>query len=203
MTILAFEIAGRRLQIDSQKGFDLSLPFCFAGEGLTAFGAPQPGAETYRVRDFIGNTREGGSCNVQRLSLIPHCQGTHTECVGHLLDEPVSVCELLQDSWIPATLLSVKTEAVSESSGDYRPKPEAQDVWITKAAFEEAIASFPNRSFHEALILRTLPNEASKRTRRYTDAAYFSNDAMEEIVRHEVRHLLVDLPSIDRLDDGG
>ncbi|MGR9108050.1 MAG: cyclase family protein, partial [Gammaproteobacteria bacterium] len=25
----------------------------------------------------------------------------------------------------------------------------------------------------------------------------------EEIVRHEVRHLLVDLPSIDRLDDGG
>jgi hypothetical protein len=57
-----------------------------------------------------------------------------------------------------------------------------------------------------ALILRTLPNDDSKLTRVYDEEnipPYFNADAMEFIVACGFKHLLVDLPSIDRLFDGG
>jgi hypothetical protein len=58
----------------------------------------------------------------------------------------------------------------------------------------------------KGLIIRTLPNDVSKLTRRYgggTLPPYFDTDAMEYIVEGGFKHLLVDLPSIDRLYDEG
>lgn len=55
-----------------------------------------------------------------------------------------------------------------------------------------------------ALVVRTLPNDESKLTRRYdldNIPPYFSAEAIEYIVECGFKHLLVDLPSIDRLDD--
>jgi hypothetical protein len=57
-----------------------------------------------------------------------------------------------------------------------------------------------------ALVLRTLPNDAGKRTRAYAGGApapYFQVDAMRWIVERGVTSLVVDLPSLDRADDGG
>ncbi len=41
--------------------------------------------------DFRGDTRRGGSCNVMKWSLIPHCHGTHTESVSHIVHDDVPV----------------------------------------------------------------------------------------------------------------
>ena len=56
-----------------------------------------------------------------------------------------------------------------------------------------------------AAVIRTLPNEASKRTRDYTDILppYFTREAMEWLVEKRIEHLVVDLPSIDRTHDEG
>jgi hypothetical protein len=57
-----------------------------------------------------------------------------------------------------------------------------------------------------ALVVRTLPNDCAKRTSRIDHdrpAPFFTVDALRWIVDHDVRHLLVDLPSIDRVDDEG
>jgi len=57
-----------------------------------------------------------------------------------------------------------------------------------------------------ALILRTLPNDDSKMSRSYGDnniPPYCLADAMEYIVECGFKHLLVDMPSIDRLFDEG
>lgn len=203
MSILSVEIGGRNFRIDSEQGFDLSIPLRFDGEGLSAFGAPKPVAGSFETQGFIGDTRRGGSCNVQRYSLIPHCHGTHTECVGHLLDEARSVCDLVRDFWIPATLLSIAGEPSALCTESYSPEPDARDTLISKAAFDDAIGKFSSAGFQEALIIRTLPNEPSKVTRAYSHAPYFSNDAMRAIASLPVRHLLVDLPSLDRMDDQG
>ena len=40
---------------------------------------------------FIGDTRMGGPCNFETYSITPHCNGTHTECVGHITNERVSI----------------------------------------------------------------------------------------------------------------
>ena len=53
--------------------------------------------------------------------------------------------------------------------------------------------------------MRTLLNGDSKLTRVYKDtiAPYFTTEAMEFIVSLGIKHLLVDLPSIDRMSDEG
>jgi kynurenine formamidase len=55
------------------------------------------------------------------------------------------------------------------------------------------------------LIIRTLPNAESKKSRDYMKDApsFFSIDAMEYIVSLGVKHLIVDTPSVDRLLDDG
>ena len=55
------------------------------------------------------------------------------------------------------------------------------------------------------LIIRTLPNDESKLSRNYDDvsAPFLTSDAMDYINQLGVKHLLVDLPSIDKADDGG
>jgi len=54
--------------------------------------------------------------------------------------------------------------------------------------------------------VRTLPNDAGKRHRRYEGpcpAPYFTADAMHWVVERGVTSLVVDVPSLDRADDGG
>ena len=59
--------------------------------------------------------------------------------------------------------------------------------------------------FLKALIIRTLPNDDSKKTRNYMDhePPFISLEAMNFIVEAGVEHLLIDTPSVDRLFDDG
>jgi hypothetical protein len=59
--------------------------------------------------------------------------------------------------------------------------------------------------FLRGLMIRTLPNDLSKKSRRYRAPlpAFFSREAMEYIADLGVQHLLVDLPSVDRMLDEG
>jgi hypothetical protein len=57
-----------------------------------------------------------------------------------------------------------------------------------------------------ALVVRTLPNDPGKQYRSYAGACpapYFTADAMRWVVERDVTSLIVDLPSLDRADDGG
>jgi kynurenine formamidase len=75
------------------------------------------------------------------------------------------------------------------------------DVVITRRLLETHIPA----ALRAALVIRTLPNDDSKLTRRYDDRMppYFTTEAMELIASLGFRHLLVDLPSIDRMSDDG
>ena len=56
------------------------------------------------------------------------------------------------------------------------------------------------------MIIRTLPNELDKQSRHYNQdnqPAFFSREAILYLNELGVEHLLVDLPSIDRLHDDG
>ncbi len=57
----------------------------------------------------------------------------------------------------------------------------------------------------EALVVRTLPNTREKLTKQYshTNPPYLLEEAARFLFEKEIAHLLIDLPSIDREDDGG
>lgn len=167
---------------------DLSIPLDPHGPQPGAYGAPLATARPYSGEGFVLDTRRGGSCNCDVLQITPHCNGTHTESVGHITRErfPLSLVHLP---------LVLRCFAISVAPVGREIRPEA---------IETALASAPPESL-EALVVRTLPNDPGKRTRRWENDAtpYFTPEAMAAIRDRGVRHLLVDLPSLDPLSDGG
>jgi kynurenine formamidase len=111
------------------------------------------------------------------------------------------VRDRLRDAFVTATVVSITPErAIDSSDVDSMPFAE-DDLVISRKNLERSLGS--NRS--RALIVRTLPNDESKLSRQYlkTIPPFFTTDAMEYIVESGIEHLLVDLPSIDRLFDEG
>lgn len=184
MKPLSLHHAGRTWRISPAA--DLALPLDFHGLQPNAYGVPPATAVHYAADGFVLDTRQGGSCNCETLTLTPHCHGTHTECVGHLTRNRGFIPRVLTLDFLAATLISVQPAG--------RP--------ITADAIE--IVKY-DPHFLEALIVRTLPNDDRKRTRRWENDStpYFTPEAISTIRDLGVEHLLVDLPSLDPLADDG
>ena len=188
-------------EVNFSKGNDISIPINFNGEQPNTYGVDIATSKPYQDGQFIGDTRKGGPCNFETYSFTPHCNGTHTECIGHITNERVSVLTSLDQEMIPATLVSVTPRNTTEN---YTPDLNKEDLVITKEDLELQLKDI-NPAFLQGLIIRTLPNSDNKKSRDYmkVSPAFFSIDAMEYIVSLGVVHLLVDTPSVDRLLDDG
>lgn len=194
-TALSVEIGGRRWHV-AANGHDVSIPLRFNEAQPTFFGAAAASAQPITAGSFVGDVRHGGSCNCSVHTLAPHCNGTHTECVGHITQERLSVRDLAIRHLTAALLISVTPESSAEMPSDRL---------ISVAALRKALGG-ATLSDYQALVVRTLPNESSKLTCNY-DAGpmppYFTIEAMRHIVGHGIDTLVVDLPSIDRTRDSG
>ncbi|HEX4300207.1 MAG TPA: cyclase family protein [Gammaproteobacteria bacterium] len=188
--LISFEIGSRKYAADMARGIPLAIPLRFDGPQPTFFGVPQAKAAPVKSGGFVGDVRQGGSCNVQSYHLVPHCNGTHTECIGHMVEERVSLPDYLPATPVPATLVSVTPKALV----------------IDATTLQAALLRHPLAGFHRALILRTLPNGDDKLTRQYEGplpAAYLGVDAAALLVQAGVEHLLLDVPSLDPAQDEG
>ena len=194
-----FEIEGRVVHVDLSDPIDISIPLQFNGSQPNAFGVEPATSKACEYGSLVGDTRRGGSVNFEQITLIPHCNGTHTECVGHITNERISITECLRDIFMPALLVSA---GVSFEGDDLVVSADALNNAL-KSVSGSASESLQERS---ALIVRTLPNDDRKLSQTY-DAdyipPYFTTDAMKFVVDSGFKHLLVDLPSIDRLFDDG
>ena len=202
---LSVTINNQSFQVLSMAAHNIAIPLQFDGPQPNHFGVPAASVKAIEGGGFVGDTRRGGSCNVDTLSIIPHCNGTHTECVGHIIDERLSVNQLLQDALLPARLITVSPEIVSGANDAYQPALDNGDKLITKAAIVEALQGASDEEL-SALVIRTLPNDIEKQSMHYDEHHYppfISNDGMAYLNERGVRHLLVDFPSVDRMYDEG
>ncbi len=196
------------------KMIDISIPLNFNGDQPNAYGVEPAMSEPCAAGDLIGDTRQGGTCNFEQYTFIPHCNGTHTECVGHITRERISIRDCLKDVFIQARLITVAPSYAADTDETYSMSIETGDRVITKKQLEVASAFNSRRkeaagrafrSSHAALVIRTLPNDERKLKRRYVDTIppYFTTEAMQFIAESRFTHLLVDIPSVDRLYDEG
>ena len=214
------------LKLKTKMTIDISIPLRFNGPQPNAYGVERARSEPVRAGSLVGDTREGGSVNFEQYTFIPHCNGTHTECVGHITNERISVRDCLTEILIPAVLITVeplsgppvpilpeegwpKAGVEGAAGGQF-----ASDKVISKVSLIESLAyvedNFPHSALRtphsKALIIRTLPNTDAKLKADYGEGnipPYFTADAMRLIVEKGFTHLLVDLPSIDRIFDEG
>jgi kynurenine formamidase len=197
-------VEGRELAVDLSRPLDLAVQLDFAGPQPRHFGAPRASSRPFETPGFgfKGSVERGASCNCEIITLIPHCNGTHTECAGHLTRERQDAWRVAPVGLTTALLLSLVPEAAADESSE--PAPQASDRLITRRALEH---SWPRNTpfVARALIIRTLPNTADKRVRDYTGQIppYLSQQAAQLLVSRGILHLIVDVPSIDRAHDEG
>jgi hypothetical protein len=200
-----FTIGGHATRVDYSRGVCIAIVLDFGGPQPSHFGAPPARAEPMAAGDFVGDTRRGGACNVPVVIVNPHCNGTHTESVAHIVNKAVPIHEALPGRPIPASLITVTPVPALGSGEHYRPALEEADSLITAAALGAALSSVPD-AWLEALVIRTLPNGRDKQTRHYGADGFppfLSIEAIDYLAGRGVRHLLVDIPSVDRMYDEG
>lgn len=175
--------------IDTTQGIDLSFPIAAGKENPTCYYAAPVQYNTIRAGDFIGSVAEGGSCNYQQVTFTPHGNGTHTECYGHITaDTAATLNHCLQEFWFIAQLISIE------------PQSQDNDHIITWESIEPLLTT-PT----QALIIRTLPNNFSKKNYDYsgTNPPYLLEEVGKQLAIRGIKHLLIDLPSVDRESDEG
>jgi kynurenine formamidase len=201
---VTLDIDGSTFCVDLHVFHDLAIAQDFDGAQPRWFDAPPAHSTALSAGGFSGRVARGASCNCSTLTLTPHCDGTHTECAGHLTREPLEVRTVAPAGLVPALLLSVASVPAGHSDESTLPTPNTDDLLITAAALAVAWPARPPFA-PRALIIRTLPNSTHKRTRDYRNepAAFLSLPAAELMVTRAIEHLVLDVPSADRAADGG
>lgn len=202
---LEFEHQHQKYQADTDESVSLAISLQFDGPQPNHFGTAEAKRTTLRLGDFVGKTELGGSCNVDTLEFIPHCNGTHTETVSHIIHEDIWIEHAAIALGTFAVLISAPIRSAKQTDETYRPKLDATDFVITRRDLEAAIRPFADTR-PQSLIIRTLPNSIQKQSRHYAEGpgpAFFTMEAMKLIDELGVQHVLVDLPSVDRMYDDG
>ncbi|MBI1224780.1 MAG: cyclase family protein [Bacteroidetes bacterium] len=185
-----FEYNGLGYSASLNHPLDISTPLRAGLENPNAYWAPPVEFIPDVIGDFVCSTAAGSPVNSMNLRINPHGNGTHTECVGHISQEKFTINNCLQRFHFLAKLATV-----------YPTKMPDGDRVVLRHQLKELL--LPGEA--EAFILRTLPNDDSKLTRTYSGSnpPYLHHEAVEWLVECGVQHLLLDLPSVDREEDGG
>jgi arylformamidase len=189
--IVRFSHNNQQYKADLSKPLDISLPLNHGAGNPNCYWAEPVRFETIRSGNFVGSVLEGGSVNYQKLIITPHGNGTHTECYGHISSEAnATINRSLKHFHFIAQLISVLPERTG-----------SEDSIITLHQVKAKI----NHTNIQAVVLRTLPNNDTKRTQQYsgTNPPYIDPALTQYFASVGVDHLLVDLPSLDREVDHG
>jgi len=176
------KLASGDFEINLEKPIDISL--CLGKDQAMAWYLDQVKIEPISTENWIGKVSEGANVNFNKIEFSPHANGTHTESYGHISKEFYSISKCLKTYFFKAKLISLQPEKING------------DQVFTQELFKEKIIK--NES--EALIIRSLPNGNQKKDRNYNHSnwPYLSAAAAEYIRECEIKHLLIDLPSVDR-----
>jgi len=176
--------------VDLSKPLDISIPLTNSDDNPIAWYIEKPVIEPVVFGDWIGKVSKGSSStNFNNIQFNPHGHGTHTECLGHITKEFYSINQSLKTFFFVAELVTL------------RPYIKGDDQVITKIQIQAALAG----KTPEAIVIRTLPNEKEKRSRKYsnTNPPYLDESAARFIRESGIKHLLIDLPSVDKEHDEG
>ena len=188
-------------------GISLAIALQFNGPQPNHFDAPNATAKAMNSGDFIGDVTQGGSCNAEQVTLNPHCNGTHIETIGHIVEDKqqqYAPHQVIQSPLVKAYVLTVNPLNNYQGDESYMPPINHCDYIISKDMLSCVSKSLQGV---KALIIRTLPNDKSKKQRQYgvdNEPSFFTHEAMKWLVQKtDIEHLLVDMPSVDKMYDDG
>ena len=194
----------RKYSLDTSKFIDLSIPYNFNGPQPNFYDVEPGKLKSLEAGEKSWSVTKGSGCNVPEISMNIHCTGTHTECVGHLLEKESDVSACLENFLMSAILVTITPQPFGDCPDKYHAAVEDKESVISTDRFfreyKQWLMAEP-----DALIIRTEPNLKDKQFYRYSahPAPFFTTSAMSMICDTTIKHLVVDLPSVDRMSDDG
>lgn len=187
--IATIQYKSKKHIIDLSQPLDISMPLMGNEKNVNAWYIGPPKIEPVATEDWVGSVAQGADVNFNNITFNPHSHGTHTECVGHITEKFYSVNKLLKQYFFYAEVITVVPEKL------------ADDLVISKKQLQFAIGN----KKREAIIIRTLPNIADKKNAKYsnTNPPYMLEEAALYLKKKGVKHVLIDLPSLDKEKDDG
>jgi len=183
------ELSNQTIVVDLSKPLDISIPLSASEENPLAWYLTEPTIEPVIMGEWTAKVSKGASVNFNNIFFNPHAHGTHTECFGHISEEFHSVNDTLKTFFFLAEVISITPEKLGE------------DEIIS----EESIKNALNGRIPEAIIIRTLPNTSGKKSKQWsnTNWPFIQEKAALFLRKIGVKHLLIDLPSVDKEKDEG
>lgn len=175
--------------IDLSEPLDISMPLRASKLNANAWYLEEPKFEPVKDGEWIASVADGADINFNNIWFNPHAHGTHTECVGHITEKVHSINESLKQFFFLAQVITVA------------PEKKGKDFVISKKQLQFALG---NRK-RDAVVIRTIPNTIEKLSKQYshTNPPYLLEEAAIYLREKGVKHLLIDLPSIDKEKDEG
>ncbi|MGF1559844.1 MAG: cyclase family protein [Flavobacteriaceae bacterium] len=175
--------------IDLSKPLDISIPMKGEASNVNAWYIEHPRIEPHKEGEFVGSVAQGSATNFNDIWFNPHAHGTHTECVGHITEDFHSINQSLKRFFFMAEVITIAPEKYQD------------DFVVSRKQLQYALGD----KRREALVIRTLPNTKDKLGKQYsnTNPPYLLEQAAEFLVESGIKHVLIDLPSLDKEKDGG
>ena len=183
------EYNSRKIEIDVSKPIDISIAIDVSRQNVNAWYLDDPKIFPEEVDGENISVENGAVVNFNSIHFNPHSHITHTECVGHITEKVHSVNQNLKHYFHLAELITI---APIEVDGDL--------VIATK----QLKMALRNKK-RDAVVIRTLPNLTDKKSMKYsnTNPTYLLEETAVFLKEKGIKHLLVDLPSVDKEKDEG
>jgi len=179
----------KKYQIDLSKPLDISISLKASKHNVNAWYLAEPKIEPVKVDNWVASVKEGASINFNNIQFNPHAHGTHTECVGHITKEFISINNSLKQFFFLAEVITVA------------PEKQEDDFVISKKQLQFALGNKKRR----AIVIRTIPNTKEKLSKQYsnTNPPFLLEEAAIYLREKGIKHILIDLPSVDKEKDDG
>ena len=187
--ITLIQYNSRKLKIDLSQPLDISIPIRNEDTNVNAWYIGPPKIEPVVFDGSVVSVEKGAAVNFNTITFNPHSHGTHTESVGHITEKVYSINKQLKQFFFLAEVVTVAPEKLGD------------DYVISKKQLQFALGN----KKREAIVIRTMPNMRDKFSRQYsnTNPTYLQEDAANLLKTKGIKHLLIDLPSVDKEQDGG
>ena len=175
--------------IDLSKPIDISIALDPNNENVSAWYIGPPKIYPVSTDEWTGSVKQGFDVNFNMIEFNPHSHVTHTETVGHITETVHSINQHLKQHFFLAEVVTIAPE---EKDGDF---------FISKRQLQYALGN----KKRDAIVIRTIPNLEDKKSMQYsnTNPPYMLEEAAVYLREKGIKHLLIDLPSVDREKDDG
>ncbi len=183
------EYNSRKIEVNISNPIDISIPIDASKQNINAWYVADPKITAEKQEGSEISVAKGAVVNFNNINFNPHAHITHTECVGHITKEIHSVNKNLKYFIFLAEVVTVAPEL---RDGDF-------------VISEKQLKTALKNKKRDAIVIRTIPNLEDKKSMRYsnTNPPYLLEEAAVYLREKGIKHLLIDLPSVDKEKDGG